>query len=129
MSSAPVVERPFAITQAYEINGVHTEIVLHKFVNRYLLIITQYEKLNNIFTAFNDFSVTGTMKNQSLDIKHQFGMATDEIECGIRFLLSKIQTSMLKNDLEVVICLGLKEYNGEILKQLADVINQLGRFE
>lgn len=129
MSSASVLEFPFAITEAYEINGFHTEIVLHKFVNRYLLIITQYEKLNNIFTAFNDFSVTGTMKNQSLDIKHQFGMTNDEIECGIRFLLSNIQTPMLKNDVEVVICLGLKEYNGKILKQLADVVNQLGRSE
>lgn len=121
------MESPFAITEAYEINGVHTEIVLHKFANRYLLIITQYEKLNNIFTAFNDLSVTGTMKNQSLDIKHRFGMTADEIECGIRYFLSHIQTPLLKNDVEMVICLGLKEYNGKILKQLVDVINQLGR--
>lgn len=128
MSSASAIESPFAISEAYEINGFHTEIVLHKFINRYLLIITQYEKLNNIFTAFNDVSVTGTMKNQSLDIKQQFGMANDEIECGIRFLLSNIQTPRLKNDVEVVICLGLRQYNGKVLKQLADVLNQLGWF-
>lgn len=119
----------FTFSEAYEINGVHTEIVLHKFTNRHLLIVTQYGKLNNVFTACNDVSIAGVVRNQSLDIKHQFGMTTDEIECGIRFLLSNVQTPHFIKDREVVICLGLKEYNGNTLKQIAGALNRLGQPE
>lgn len=118
-------QNSFAFSEAYEINGVHTEIVLHKFSNRHLLIVTQYEKLNNIFIACNDISIAGVVKNQSLDIRHQFGMTTDEIECSIRFLLSNIQSPHINKDIEIIVCLGLKEYNGKFLKQIASVLNRL----
>lgn len=120
-------QKPFAHSEAYNIDGVHTEIVLHKFTNKYLLIITQYEKLNNIFVACNDAAVNGVIRNQSLDVKHKFGMTTDEIECGIRFLLTNIQLPNFDKNMEVVVCLGLKEYNGKILRQIASVLNRLGQ--
>lgn len=126
MSSA-TAQKAFAHSEAYEINGVHTEILLHKFTNRYLLIITQYEKLNNVFTTCNDVALSGVVKSRSLSIKHQFGMTTDEIESGIRFLLTNIQRPDFDKDLEVVVCLGLKEYNGKILKQIVNIVNQLGQ--
>lgn len=126
MSSA-TAQKAFAYSEAYEINGVHTEILLHKFTNRYLLIITQYEKLNNVFTTCNDVALSGVVKSRSLSIKHQFGMTTDEIESGIRFLLTNIQRPDFDKDLEVVVCLGLKKYNGKILKQIVNIVNQLGQ--
>lgn len=120
-------QKAFAHSEAYNIDGVHTEIVLHKFTNRYLLIVTQYEKLNNIFVACNDTAVSGVVRNRSLNIKHQFGMTTDEIECGIQFLLTNIQLPNFDKDMEVVVCLGLKEYNGKILRQITSVLNRLGQ--
>lgn len=125
--SSTTVQKAFAHSEAYEIDGVHTEILLHKFTNRYLLIITQYEKLNNVFTTCNDVALSGVVKSRSLSIKHQFGMTTDEIESGIRFLLTNIQRPDFDKDLEVVVCLGLKEYNGKILKQIVNIVNQLGQ--
>lgn len=120
-------QKTFAHSEAYKINGIHTEILLHKFTNRYLLIITQYEKLNNVFIAYNDVALSAVVKSRSLNIKHQFGMTTDEIESGIRFLLTNIQRSDFDKDMEVVVCLGLKEYNGTILKQITSILNRLGQ--
>lgn len=118
-------QKSFDVSEAYTIDGIHTEILLHKFVNKYLLIITQYEKLNNVFVACNDIALSGIVQNRSLNIKHQFGMTSDEIECGIRFLLNNIKLPNFDRDLDVVVCLGLKEYNGKILKQVTGVLNQL----
>lgn len=120
-------QKPFALSEAYKINGIHTEILLHKFINRYLIIITQYEKLNNVFIACNDVALTGVINNRSLNVKNQFGMTTDEIECGIRFLLTNMELPGFDKDMEVVICLGLKEYNGKILKQMTNLLSRLGQ--
>lgn len=125
--SPATTQKPFAHSEAYKINGVHTEIVLHKFTNKYLLIITQYDKLNNVFVACNDVALTGVVKNRELNVKHQFGMTTDEVECGIRFLLTNMQLPNFDRDMEVVVCLGLKEYNGKILKQITSVLSRLGQ--
>lgn len=125
MSSIETV-KPFAHSEAYKINGVHTEILLHKFTNKYLLIITQYEKLNNVFVACNDIAVSGIVRNRSLTIKHQFGMDTDEIECGIRFLLTNIELPNFDKTMDAVVCLGLKEYNGKILRQITGILNRVG---
>lgn len=124
-------QKPFAFSEAYEINGTHTEIILHKFVNKYFLIVTQYEKLNNVFSAAKDFSVSGDVRDQSFEIKHNFGMTSDDIECGIRFLLTNIQSPHFRFDsnMNVSVCLGLKEYNSKFLKQIISVINRLGQPE
>lgn len=91
-----------------------------------MLVITQYEKLNNVFVACNDTAVSGVVTNRFVNVTNKFGMTTDEIECGIRFLLTNIDLPNFDKDMEVVVCLGLKEYNGKILKQLLSIINQLG---
>lgn len=35
----------FDYLEAFEINGVHTEFVVQKFVNKILIIITQFNKI------------------------------------------------------------------------------------
>lgn len=125
MTSA--VKPAFNYTEAYEINGIHTEIVFHTFANKHLLIITQYEKLNNLFVACNDVAFSGNMHSGSLDVKHQFGAATDEIECGVRFLLKRINPPGFNQSFNVVVCLGLKEYNGPVLRALEGILNKLGK--
>lgn len=119
--------KAFDYSEAYKINGVHTEFIVHKFSDRYLLIITQYEKLNNIFTVCNDVALTGIVKNRSLSISQKFGVSSDEVECGIRFLLTNMELPNFDKDMKVIVCLGLKEYNGKILKQITSVLNRLGQ--
>lgn len=120
----------FDLSEAYTINGVHTEILLHKFTNKYLLFITQYEKLNNVFVACNDIAFTGMVQNRELNVKHLFGTTSDEIECGIRFLLTKSTlAATFRNDLEIVVCLGLKEYGPVVLKAIKGVLDVLGKTE
>lgn len=122
--------KAFDFAEAYTINGIHTEIVLHKFTNKCLLFITQYEKLNNIFVACNDVAFSGIVQNRLLNVKHLFGTTNDEIECGIRFLLTKSTlAATFRNDLEIVICLGLKEYGPAILKLINGVLNTIGQKE
>lgn len=125
--SSTAAQKAFAHSEAYNINGIHTEIVLHKFANRNLLFITQYEKLNNVFIACNDLSLAGIVKNRALTIKNQFGMTTDEIECCIRYLLINMQLPNFDKDMEVVVCLGLKKFNGKILRQIAGILTRLGQ--
>lgn len=105
----------FNYLNAFEINDVHTDVVFHKFANKYLLIITQYEKINNVFVVNNEIAFNGVIRNQCLNIKHQFGKTTDEIECSIRFLINKMN---INTDREFVVCLGLKEYNRDVLKAI-----------
>lgn len=115
--------KAFDFTEAYTINGIHTEILLHKFTNKCLLFITQYEKLNNVFVACNDIAFSGLVQNRMLNVKHLFGTTSDEIECGIRFLLTKSTLPSLRNDSEIVVCLGLKEYGPAVLKLINAALN------
>ena len=38
-------EKGFDFIEAFEIGGVHTEFVVQKFVNRILIIVTQFGKI------------------------------------------------------------------------------------
>lgn len=118
-------ESAFNKNAAFEINGHHTEILLHKFQNRFLLFITQYGKLNNIFSVSNDVAVSGFAQEDSFNITHKFGMTSDEIECSIKYLMNNIRLAGFDNRMEVVFCLGLKEYNGKILRAITEAVNML----
>lgn len=41
----PSTEKAFEFTEAFEIQGVHTEFVVQKFTNRTLILITQFNKI------------------------------------------------------------------------------------
>lgn len=120
----------FDVSEACTINGIHTEILWHKFANKCLLFITQYEKLNNVYVASRDMAFSGVLSNQMLTIKHLFGTSSDEIDCGIRYLLSQSKlVAPIQNDLEIVVCLGLKEYNPAIVKQIKGVLDTIAQKE
>lgn len=116
----------FDYAEAHKVNGIHTEIVLHRFANKHLLFITQFERLNNILVACNELAFNGIMRSNSLNVKHLFGTTSDEIECGIKFLLSNT-TLDLNKDTDVVICLGLKEYGPKVLKQLKTLLDSIDK--
>lgn len=120
MATGETLKQAFDTIAAFEINGIHTDFVLHKFANKYMIIITQYEKIGNVFVASNDIAFTGVISNQSLNIKHRFGKITDEIECAISYLLTN-----LKLKLDVVICLSLKEYNRSIINEIQKILSNM----
>lgn len=122
----PATSSAFDYAEAHKVNGVHTEIVLHRFANKYLLFITQFERVNNILVACNEFTFNGIIKNSMLNVKYLFGTTSDEIECGIKFLLNKTTLELTK-DVDVVICLGLKEYGPKVLKQLKALLDSIDK--
>lgn len=115
MSELPV------FSQAYEINGIHTEFVLQPFDGKFLLIITQYEKITNFFVASKDVEIAyaGADKNYFIDIKHLFGTTSDEIEFGIRNFMKKINKPV-----EIYFCLGLKHTTPDLIKQIQLVLDK-----
>lgn len=38
-------EKAYDFIEAFDINGVHTEFVVHKFANKILVLITQFGKI------------------------------------------------------------------------------------
>lgn len=110
----------FAAIIAKEINGVHTDFVFHKFANKYFIIVTQYEKISNVFVASNENVVTGIVSKRSFNVQHKFGKTTDEIECAIQYLATSLQL-----DMDAVITLSLKECNRTIVNEIKGVLENL----
>lgn len=120
LSTEPVFQKSFSI----EINGIQTDIVFHHFINKMLLIINQYEKINNIFVARNEQSFNGLVQNKSVDIQHKFGMDTDDIQSALMYLIPRVPV-LRDSELELVVNVGLKEINRNVLLTLEKVLNEL----
>lgn len=113
-------QKAFDTITACTINGIHTDIVLHKFVNKYMIIVTQFEKISNVFVSCNDIAFTGIVSNQCFNVKHRFGKTSDDLECGIKYLLTNLQM-----DKDVVICLALKEYTRAIINEVLKALQSM----
>lgn len=120
MGNTEEQNQAFHTITASVINGIHTDFVFHKFANKYFIIVTQYEKISNIFVASNDIALTGVISRQSLSVQHKFGKTSDEIECALQFLLTN-----LKLNLDVVISLTLKEYNRSVLYEIKKILENI----
>uniref|UniRef100_A0A182P9E2 Uncharacterized protein n=1 Tax=Anopheles epiroticus TaxID=199890 RepID=A0A182P9E2_9DIPT len=103
------------------IEGQPTDIVYHRFANKLFLIITQHQKVANVYTvrshAHNDLSGDGgeapDRSNRIYTIKHTFGASSDEAEAAIRYLMNFLQQSD-----EIVITLGLRRIDKATLDQI-----------
>uniref|UniRef100_A0A182QW99 Uncharacterized protein n=1 Tax=Anopheles farauti TaxID=69004 RepID=A0A182QW99_9DIPT len=115
------------------IEGHPTDIVYHRFANKLFLIITQHQKVANVYTvrshAHNDLSgddggstdagaPAGT--NRIYTIKHTFGASSDEAEAAIRYLMKFIQ----QNE-EIVITLGLRRIDKATLDQIGAQLRKI----
>lgn len=120
LSTEPVFHKSFSI----EINGIQTDIVFHQFINKLLLIINQYEKINNIFVTRNEHSFNGLVQNKSVEIQHKFGMDTDDIQSALMYLIPRVPL-LRDSQLELVVNIGLKEINRHVLTTLEKVLNEL----
>ncbi|XP_041781547.1 uncharacterized protein LOC121598581 [Anopheles merus] len=113
------------------IEGQPTDIVYHRFANKLFLIITQHQKVANVYTvrshAHNDLSGDGPGgaagadgSNRIYTIKHTFGASSDEAEAAIRYLMSFLQQSD-----EIVITLGLRRIDKATLDQIGAQLRKI----
>lgn len=120
LSTESVFQKSFSIV----INGIQTDILYHQFVNKILLFINQYEKINNIFVARNEHTFNGLVQNKSVDIQHKFGKDTDDIQSALMYLIPRV-TVLKDSELDLVVNIGLKEVNKNVLMTLEKVLNEL----
>ncbi|XP_037052013.1 uncharacterized protein LOC119085669 [Bradysia coprophila] len=120
LSTEPAFNKSFTV----QINGLQTDIVFHQFINKMLLIITQYEKINNIFVARNEQTFNGLVQNKSVDIQHKFGMDTDDIQSALMYLIPRVP-ALRDSEMDLVVNIGLKEVNKNVLVTLEKVLNEL----
>uniref|UniRef100_A0A182JH97 Uncharacterized protein n=1 Tax=Anopheles atroparvus TaxID=41427 RepID=A0A182JH97_ANOAO len=113
------------------IEGHPTDIVYHRFANKLFLLITQHQKVANVYTvrshAHNDVSGEadtpasgGPGSNRIYTIKHTFGASSDEAEAAIRYLMNFIGQSE-----EIVITLGLKRIDKATLDQIGGQLRKI----
>uniref|UniRef100_A0A182YDB9 Uncharacterized protein n=1 Tax=Anopheles stephensi TaxID=30069 RepID=A0A182YDB9_ANOST len=111
------------------IEGQPTDIVYHRFANKLFLIITQHQKVANVYTvrshAHNDLSGEGQTpaddgSHRIYTIKHTFGASSDEAEAAIRYLMKFLQQSE-----EIVITLGLRQIDKATLDQIGAQLRKI----
>lgn len=120
LSKEQVFQKSFSI----EINGIRTDILFHQFINKILLIINQYEKINNIFVARNEQTFSGFVQNKSVEIQHKFGKDTDDIQSALMYLIPRVPV-LRDSELDLVVNVGLKEINKQVLTTLENVLNEM----
>ncbi|KAM7350989.1 uncharacterized protein ACRADG_003964 [Cochliomyia hominivorax] len=122
---------------ATKVNGKHTEFVFQPFANRWFLLITQYGKVPNLYSVKFDIQrneeipaaiqcpVNHPQFHMSvpITITCKFGADKDEVRSGIQFLVNKSKLNRCPS--EFVIGLGLKEINGNTLKEVAQVLDKI----
>lgn len=114
----------FDTVQKFSVGGVDTDFVVHKFANKLFLVITQFGKMTNIFTISNERNFESDLfskYNKQLKIQNKFGNDTDEIQAALRRVFTQIDAQ----GLEMVVSLGLKEINREILHEIAEILLQI----
>lgn len=120
-TSAPIFDKIFST----DIEGTPTDIVYHRFANKICLFITQYEKINNLYTVSVENVLnpaSGPMGQKSdIEITHCFGKDTDEYTSGIRYLVERVP-ALVNGAESLVINFGLKEVNRKVLQSLENIL-------
>lgn len=113
----------FDIKFSTDIQGIPTDIVYHKFANKTCLFVTQYEKINNLFVVSVAFDPTGSIsKMPNIEMVHCFGTDTDEIQCGIRYIVGRVP-ALADSTNAIVINFGVREIDGVVLDELVSVLS------
>lgn len=114
---------PFQSITAIELDGVHTDIVLHRFADKICLLVTQFERISSVFVVHANTLHNGTVKTFK-EIEHRFGTDTDEIQSAIRNLVTA--TPQLNDaPVDIVVTLSLRKIDGRTVKQLEGALREL----
>lgn len=115
---------------ARKINDVHTEFVMHKFSNKWFLLITQFGGVPNLYTVEFQLNNARTQSEATIIDLHvpiittcNFGADKDEMRATIQFLVNKSNLKICPNQL--LIGIGLKEYNKKNLEEITKVLNEM----
>uniref|UniRef100_A0A2M4C2E3 Putative proteasome complex n=1 Tax=Anopheles marajoara TaxID=58244 RepID=A0A2M4C2E3_9DIPT len=132
-SSTTSLEQAFDHIETIDIGGHPTDIVYHRFANKLFLIITQHQKMANVYTvrshshADPDVALgTGGSppppgaNSRIYTIKHTFGASSDEAEAAIRYLMNFID----QRD-EIVLTLALKQIDKATLDQIGGQLRKM----
>lgn len=122
---AALDDRPpaFHVITAVLLDGVHTDIVLHKFADKICLFVTQFARIPNVFVVHTNTLHGGQIKTHR-EIEHRFGTDTDEIQSAIRHMVTAVPTL---NDapVDIVVSLGLREITRSTLLPLEEALRAL----
>ncbi|XP_058067200.1 uncharacterized protein LOC131216664 [Anopheles bellator] len=124
-------EQAFDHIETIDIGGQPTDIVFHRFADKLFLIITQYQKMANVYTvrshAHSEFPEDGSgpastaTGSRIYSIKHTFGASSDEAEAAIRYLMNFID----QHSAEIVITLALKRIDKATLDQIGGQLRKI----
>ncbi|XP_018787021.1 PREDICTED: uncharacterized protein LOC108967851 [Bactrocera latifrons] len=110
-----------------------TKFVVHRFTNKCVILVTQYGGIPNVYLVQFDASDERDKRISPLNIselhtsvpvtmKCLLGVDQMEVRAGIQFLINRTKLSQCKT--EILITLGLRETNGDILKEIADILDR-----
>ncbi|CAD6998949.1 unnamed protein product [Ceratitis capitata] len=114
--------------------GEHvTKFVVHRFTNKYMVLITQYGALPNLYMVQFDakderadriapVNLSEFHTSVPVTMKCLLGVDKVEVRAGIQFLINRTQLS--RSPIEIIFCLGLRDMNGDILKAIANILDQ-----
>ncbi|XP_059617431.1 uncharacterized protein LOC132262247 [Phlebotomus argentipes] len=108
----------------YSVGEVDTEFVVHKFSSKLFVVVTQFGKINNIFTISSERSFENDLfakYNKQLKIQGKFGNDTDEVQAALRRIFTEVDVK----GLEIVVSLGLKEINRDILVEVTEILKEI----
>ncbi|XP_035792573.1 uncharacterized protein LOC118466852 [Anopheles albimanus] len=130
-SSTTSLEQAFDHIETIDIGGHPTDIVYHRFANKLFLIITQHQKMANVYTVRSHSHADPDMalgtagpptgvNSRIYTIKHTFGASSDEAEAAIRYLMNFID----QRD-EIVLTLALKQIDKATLDQIGGQLRKM----
>jgi len=104
------------------INDKPTDIVVSKFSDKLLVIITQFGKVGSLIEIRRDIAQKDDPSSAVHNIRFLFGGHNEEL-----YFAARILTNFIPNDQTIILGLALKDYQSSTLRQLGDFIkdNQL----
>ncbi|XP_053958754.1 uncharacterized protein LOC129247941 [Anastrepha obliqua] len=110
-----------------------TKIVVHRFTNKCMVLITQYSGLPNLYLIQFDakdehekriapLNITEFHTSVPVTMKCLLGVDQAEARAGIQFLINRTKLSKCPTD--ILIALGLRKVDGQVLNQIADILDK-----
>ncbi|XP_011186754.1 uncharacterized protein LOC105214802 [Zeugodacus cucurbitae] len=110
-----------------------TKFVIHRFANKCVVLVTQYGGLPNLYTVQFDandelekrispLNMSELHTSVPVTMKCLLGVDKVEVRAGIQFLINRTKLSQCKT--EILITLGLRETDGDVLKEIAGILDK-----
>lgn len=122
-SNASATAAPFHSITAIDLDGIHTDIVLHRFADKIVLLVTQFARISNVFVAHANTMHNGIVKTFR-DIEHRFGTDTDEIQSAIGHLVTAVP-ALNDAPVDIVVTLSMRTIDRSAVKRLVEALSEI----